>query len=126
MGAVMSERPGITVLGATGSIGVSTLDVIGRNSDRYRVVALTANQDVDRLVAQCLEHRPEFAVMADADAADLLVGAIEAIKRTGIRVVAFKSPPTPLYERGELRTDCPATGFSEVPLCKGGFLRSTS
>jgi 1-deoxy-D-xylulose-5-phosphate reductoisomerase len=68
----MSERPGITVLGATGSIGVSTLDVIGRNSDRYRVVALTANQDVDRLVAQCLEHRPEFAVMADEDAAEKL------------------------------------------------------
>ncbi|MGI9320785.1 MAG: 1-deoxy-D-xylulose-5-phosphate reductoisomerase, partial [Thiogranum sp.] len=49
-----------------------TLDVIRRNSDRYRVVALTANQDVDRLVAQCLEHRPEFAVMADEDAAEKL------------------------------------------------------
>ena len=65
-------RPGITVLGATGSIGVSTLDVIRRNSDRYRVIALTANRDVDRLFAQCLEHRPEFAVMADADAAEQL------------------------------------------------------
>jgi 1-deoxy-D-xylulose-5-phosphate reductoisomerase len=72
----MSERPGITVLGATGSIGVSTLDVIRRNSDRYRVVALTANQDVDRLVAQCLEHRPEFAVMADEDAAEQLQGRL--------------------------------------------------
>jgi 1-deoxy-D-xylulose-5-phosphate reductoisomerase len=72
----MNERPGITVLGATGSIGVSTLDVIRRNSDRYRVVALTANQDVDRLVAQCLEHRPEFAVMADEDAAEQLQGRL--------------------------------------------------
>jgi len=68
----MSARAGITVLGATGSIGVNTLDVIRRNSDRYRVVALTANQDVDRLVAQCLEHRPECAVMADEDAAEKL------------------------------------------------------
>ena len=68
----MSARAGITVLGATGSIGVNTLDVIRRNSDRYRVVALTANQDVDRLVAQCLEHRPEFAVMADDAAAERL------------------------------------------------------
>jgi 1-deoxy-D-xylulose-5-phosphate reductoisomerase len=68
----MSERTGITVLGATGSIGVSTLNVVKRNSDRYRVVALTANQDVDRLVAQCLEHRPEFAVMADESAAEQL------------------------------------------------------
>ena len=72
----MNERPGITVLGATGSIGVSTLDVIRRNSDRYRVVALTANQDVDRLVAQCLEHRPKFAVMADEDAAEQLQGRL--------------------------------------------------
>jgi 1-deoxy-D-xylulose-5-phosphate reductoisomerase len=69
---MMSERPGVTILGATGSIGVSTLDVIRRNSDRYRVVALTANQDVDRLLAQCLEHRPQFAVMADEDAAEQL------------------------------------------------------
>ena len=68
----MSARAGITVLGATGSIGVNTLDVIRRNSDRYRGVALTANQDVDRLVAQCLEHRPECAVMADEDAAEKL------------------------------------------------------
>jgi len=68
----MSQRTGITVLGATGSIGVSTLDVIRRNSGRYRVVALTANQEVDRLAAQCLEHRPEFAVMADEDAAEQL------------------------------------------------------
>lgn len=68
----MSHRPGITVLGATGSIGISTLDVIRRNSNRYRVVALTANRDVDRLFTQCLEHRPEFAVMADESAAEQL------------------------------------------------------
>ena len=68
----MSHRPGITVLGATGSIGISTLDVIRRNSNRYRVVALTANRDVDRLFTQCLEHRPKFAVMADESAAEQL------------------------------------------------------
>jgi 1-deoxy-D-xylulose-5-phosphate reductoisomerase len=65
----VSGRAAITVLGATGSIGLSTLDVIKRNSDRYRVVALTANQDVERLAALSLEHRPRFAVMADEDAA---------------------------------------------------------
>ena len=54
----MSERMGITVLGATGSIGLSTLDVIRRNSDRYRVGALTANRDVEGLAALSLEHRP--------------------------------------------------------------------
>ncbi len=66
----MSGQLTITVLGATGSIGLSTLDVISRNSDRYRVIALTANRDVERLLEQCLAHQPQFAVLADADAAD--------------------------------------------------------
>ncbi|NOX76008.1 MAG: 1-deoxy-D-xylulose-5-phosphate reductoisomerase [Gammaproteobacteria bacterium] len=61
---------GVTVLGATGSIGVSTLDVIGRHPDRYRVVALTANRQVDRLLAQCRRFKPEFVVLADSDAAE--------------------------------------------------------
>jgi 1-deoxy-D-xylulose-5-phosphate reductoisomerase len=65
-------RHGVTVLGATGSIGVSTLDVLSRHPDRYRIVALTANNDVERLYQQCLAHRPAYAVMADADAAQRL------------------------------------------------------
>ncbi|MBI3771209.1 MAG: 1-deoxy-D-xylulose-5-phosphate reductoisomerase [Gammaproteobacteria bacterium] len=63
---------GITVLGATGSIGVNTLDVIARHPDRYRVVALTANQDVERMLEQCRYHRPEYAVMASEAAATQL------------------------------------------------------
>jgi len=63
---------GVTVLGATGSIGVSTLDVLARHPDRYRAVALTANTEVDRLFDQCCTHRPDFAVMVDADAAERL------------------------------------------------------
>ena len=60
---------GVTVLGSTGSIGRSTLDVLGRHPDRFRTVALTAHRDVDGLAAQCLAMRPDYAVMADADAA---------------------------------------------------------
>jgi 1-deoxy-D-xylulose-5-phosphate reductoisomerase len=63
---------GVTILGATGSIGASTLDVLARRPERYRVVALTANTEVDRLYEQCLRHRPELAVMADAAAAERL------------------------------------------------------
>jgi 1-deoxy-D-xylulose-5-phosphate reductoisomerase len=59
---------GITVLGSTGSIGVSTLDVIARHSDRYRVEALTANQDVEGMLGQCERFRPKVAVMADEGA----------------------------------------------------------
>lgn len=63
---------GLTVLGSTGSIGISTLDVVARHPDSYRVVALTANKDVERLYQQCLEFQPLFAVMADGDAALVL------------------------------------------------------
>ncbi len=63
---------GIAVLGATGSIGVSTLDVLARHPERYRVVALSANTQVERLYQQCLAHSPRFAVMVDANAAEQL------------------------------------------------------
>ena len=63
---------GIAVLGATGTIGVNTLDVIRRHADQYRVVALTANTQVDRLLEQCIEFQPEFAVMVDENAASVL------------------------------------------------------
>ena len=56
----------ITILGSTGSIGVSTLDVIRRHPQRYRITALCAHQQIDRLFEQCVEFGPEFAVMRDA------------------------------------------------------------
>jgi 1-deoxy-D-xylulose-5-phosphate reductoisomerase len=69
-------RIGITVLGATGSIGLSTLDVIARHVEQYNVVALTAHRDVDGMVQLCRKHRPRYAVMADADAAERLERAL--------------------------------------------------
>jgi 1-deoxy-D-xylulose-5-phosphate reductoisomerase len=59
----------ITVLGSTGSIGVSTLDVIRRHPDRYRAFALCAHSQVDKLFEQCREFRPAYAVMRDAQLA---------------------------------------------------------
>jgi len=64
---------GVTLLGSTGSIGTSTLDVIARHPGRFRVVALTANSSVDKLAAQCIRFQPQYAVMTDADAAARLV-----------------------------------------------------
>jgi 1-deoxy-D-xylulose-5-phosphate reductoisomerase len=63
---------GVTVLGSTGTIGVNTLDVIGRHPDRFRPVALTANRDDVVLAGQCERWRPEFAVMVDPPAAERL------------------------------------------------------
>ncbi len=59
----------ITILGATGSIGVSTLDVIARHPDRYTVFALTADRRWQLLAVQCLQHQPRYAVLNDPDAA---------------------------------------------------------
>jgi 1-deoxy-D-xylulose-5-phosphate reductoisomerase len=56
---------GVAILGATGSIGKSALDVIARHADRFRVVALTAHANVEALVALCARFRPEIAVIAD-------------------------------------------------------------
>ncbi len=55
----------VAVLGATGSIGASTLDVIARHADRFRVTALTANRDVAALACLCARFRPEIAVVAE-------------------------------------------------------------
>ena len=59
----------VTVLGSTGSIGVSTLDVIRRHPARYRAFALCAHSQVDKLFEQCCEFRPRFAVLRDAQLA---------------------------------------------------------
>ncbi len=62
----------VTVLGATGSIGLSTLDVIARHPERYRVFALTAFSRVRELLHLCQLHRPRFAVVPTPEAADVL------------------------------------------------------
>ena len=62
----------ITILGATGSIGINTLDVIKRHRQIYEVTALTANLQVDRMVSLCQEWSPRYAVMADEEAAERL------------------------------------------------------
>jgi len=68
----------ITVLGATGSIGVSTLDVIARHPDRYRVFALTAHSRVDELAEQCTRFKPEVAVVGTAEAASQLSARLQS------------------------------------------------
>ena len=66
----------ITILGATGSIGVSTLDVIARHPDRYAVYALTAHSKVAELAAQCVRFRPQVAVVGSARGASELAALL--------------------------------------------------
>ncbi|VAX09689.1 1-deoxy-D-xylulose 5-phosphate reductoisomerase [hydrothermal vent metagenome] len=68
---------GLTILGATGSIGVSTLDVVARHPGSYRAVALTANHNVNDLLQQCLKFRPDYAVMADESSAQQLAEQLQ-------------------------------------------------
>ncbi|MDR2092902.1 MAG: 1-deoxy-D-xylulose-5-phosphate reductoisomerase [Azoarcus sp.] len=62
----------VVILGATGSVGTSALDVISRHADRYSLFALTANREAARLARLCLRHSPRYAVMADKAAAEKL------------------------------------------------------
>lgn len=72
----------ITVLGATGSIGDSTLDVIARHPDRFQAFALTANHNVEKMRLQCRRFQPRYAVMLDAKCAEQLA---EALRSDGIK-----------------------------------------
>ncbi|HEX7693038.1 MAG TPA: 1-deoxy-D-xylulose-5-phosphate reductoisomerase, partial [Sphingomonas sp.] len=72
----------ITILGATGSVGTSTLDLIEREPDRFRVRALTANCDVAKLAAAARRTRAELAVVADETC---LPALRDALQGTGIR-----------------------------------------
>ncbi|HZV54105.1 MAG TPA: 1-deoxy-D-xylulose-5-phosphate reductoisomerase [Rhodocyclaceae bacterium] len=72
-------RQRLTILGATGSIGASTLDVVARHPDRFEVVALTGHRRLDILETQCRRHRPRYAVVGDEADARLLASALAGI-----------------------------------------------
>jgi len=83
------RRQRVTVLGSTGSVGVSTLDVIARHPARYEVFALSAATRVDELLAQCAMFRPRFAVMSSAPHAALLA---EKLQQNGLPTIVLASP----------------------------------
>jgi len=68
----------VAILGSTGSVGISTLDVIARHPDRYRVAALSANTDVQGMLAQCRQFLPQLVAMADPESAQALETALKA------------------------------------------------
>ncbi|MGZ7176478.1 1-deoxy-D-xylulose-5-phosphate reductoisomerase [Burkholderia gladioli] len=79
----------LTILGSTGSIGDSTLDVVARHPDRFSVYALSAHRNGDKLVEQCLKFRPEVAVIGSAETA----AAVEAkLRAAGCRTQVAHGP----------------------------------
>lgn len=71
------KKQRLTVLGSTGSIGTSTLDVVARHPERFEVFALSAATQVDLLLAQCAQFRPRYAVMASAPHAAALADKLQ-------------------------------------------------
>ena len=85
----MKQAQCITILGSTGSIGTSTLDVLARHPGQYRIHALTASSQVDVMLAQCVRFSPEFAVMVQEEPAKLLA---EKVKAEGLSVRVLWGP----------------------------------
>ena len=81
MAATLPSQRRVAVLGATGSIGASALDVIARHPGRFRVTVLTAHRQAEALAALCERFQPELAVIADAGQAPALA---EALRRRGL------------------------------------------
>lgn len=81
----------ICILGATGSIGVSTLDVVARHPNLYNVVALTANKNIDVLYEQCLAHSPEVVVIVDEQKATEFKTKIENSPIANLRILSGAS-----------------------------------
>lgn len=77
----------ITVLGSTGSIGESTLDVVARLPELYKIVALTAHKSVDKLFQQCQQFKPQYAVMVEEQAAEQLQTALSKSGLSEIKVL---------------------------------------
>jgi 1-deoxy-D-xylulose-5-phosphate reductoisomerase len=84
---MMKQR--LTVLGSTGSIGTSTLDVVARHPGRFEVFALSAATQVDLMLAQCAQFKPRYAVMASAGHGQALA---EKIKANGLPTQVLQAP----------------------------------
>lgn len=78
----------LTILGSTGSIGISTLDVVARHPNRFNVIALTANTQVDRMLEQCRKFSPRYAVMVDETAAQQLSDLLKQQDISSVEVLS--------------------------------------
>ncbi|OYY95961.1 MAG: 1-deoxy-D-xylulose-5-phosphate reductoisomerase [Hydrogenophilales bacterium 28-61-23] len=84
----------LTILGATGTIGVNTLDVVARHPEKFRVVALTGQNQIEKLAEQCLRFHPRYAVVLDADKAqalEALLAGTDTEILVGIEALEFVS-----------------------------------
>ena len=126
---------GVAIFGSTGSIGVSTLDVISRHPDRYRVVVLAAHRNVATLKAQCLQFKPEFAALADVAAARQLKSLVmagdlfmQAVHEGGAQLVPIDSEHNAIFQclpdnGGQINQPQPGVKRLLLTASGGPFLR---
>ena len=86
---ISDRRRRVCILGATGSVGVSTLDVIARHPDRYQVHALSAQQRIDELAEQCVRWRPRYAAVPTGAPARALR---ERLREASVATVVLEGP----------------------------------
>ena len=98
----------LTVLGSSGTIGINTLDLAARHSDHVEVFALAANSDHSTLLEQCRQHRPRYAALANADAAQSLQDALRA-EQLDTEVLQGKDELRDLA--GDTTADCVMAGI---------------
>lgn len=99
----------VTILGSTGSIGVNTLDVISHHPQRFELFALTANRKVDRLFEQCQRFRPQYAAVADEQAAAQLRERLSAVAGCPTQVLSGAEALSEVAGAGEV--DCVIAGI---------------
>lgn len=106
----MSNIKNLAIIGATGSIGVQTLDIVGRHPEMYRASVLVANRRVDDLCALALQHRPDLAIIAD----ESLYGDLrQALNGTGIETAAGERAICDAVQRPDVEMVVNATvGYS--------------
>jgi 1-deoxy-D-xylulose-5-phosphate reductoisomerase len=85
----MGASQNLAILGSTGSVGLSTLDVVSRHPAMFRIVALTARNQTDVLFEQCRRYKPALAVMLEPAAAEDLE---RRIRRSGLECAVLSVP----------------------------------
>ncbi|PCI18720.1 MAG: 1-deoxy-D-xylulose-5-phosphate reductoisomerase [Piscirickettsiaceae bacterium] len=93
---------GICILGSTGSIGVSTLDVLRLNHKDFNVLALTAHQNIERLFQQCLEFNPQYAVVSDELLAEQLAEKLRQSTADGTTVLSGEASLCEVAKLGDV------------------------
>ena len=117
MNTTTRHRQRVCILGATGSVGTSTLDVLARHPDRFEVFALTAHSRIDELFAQCVQWKPRYAAMPQAAQAHDLRARLKA---QGLRTEVLEGPQALCDLAGHPEVDAvmaAIVGAAGLPAC---------